>query len=189
MQGLYKKDRKQCAQEVLSGNWRTEKTASVPLDEMEPAWHEIMETPSLEDDRALPAAGPILWDLVALVTSDDVSKVFKVMRESSPGPNRLPYGVLKKIDLVALESHLNLWQYASTPSDLLCIGRTIFLEKVMNTACALEHRPITIASFIIRCYHKVIADRLKQRLPFNVRQNEGWSGTECVVTGIHCQSV
>ena len=176
MQGLYKKDRKRCAQEVLSGNWRTEKTAFVPLDEMEPAWREIMETPSLEDDRAPLAARPILWDLVTPVTSDDVRKVLKVMRKSSPGPDRLPYGVFKKIDPAALASHFDLWQYALTPPDLLSIGRAIFLEKVMNTARALEHRPITIASFIIRCYHKIIADRLERRLPFNVRQKGSMKG-------------
>eukprot|EP00112_Aurelia_sp_Birch-Aquarium-sp1_P007295 Seg1794.7 transcript_id=Seg1794.7/GoldUCD/mRNA.D3Y31 product="hypothetical protein" protein_id=Seg1794.7/GoldUCD/D3Y31 len=60
VQRLYKKDRKRCAQEVLSGNWRAEKTTSVPLDEMEQPWREIMETPPLADDRTPPSAGPIL---------------------------------------------------------------------------------------------------------------------------------
>ena len=33
-----------------------------------------------------------------------------------------------------------------------------------------------IASFIIRCYHKVVTDRLDQRLPFNVRQKGSMKG-------------
>eukprot|EP00112_Aurelia_sp_Birch-Aquarium-sp1_P007294 Seg1794.6 transcript_id=Seg1794.6/GoldUCD/mRNA.D3Y31 product="Retrovirus-related Pol polyprotein from type-1 retrotransposable element R2" pseudo=true protein_id=Seg1794.6/GoldUCD/D3Y31 len=98
------------------------------------------------------------------------------MNKSSPGPDRLPYAAFKKMDPEVLASHFNLWQYASTPPDMLCIGRTIFLEKVMNTNRPLEHRPITIASFIIRCYHKVMANRLEQRLPFNVRQKGSMKG-------------
>ncbi len=170
VQGLYKRNRGRCAKEVLSGDWRKANTSSVPLAAMEPAWRDIMEKPSMVDERSPQAVGPVLWQLLAPVTAEEVKQMFCKSSKSAPGPDNISLERLKRIPVEVLVSHFNLWQYASYQPDPMRIGRTIFIEKVAGTNDPLCYRPITIASYLIRSYHKILGFRLESTLPWHRRQ-------------------
>ena len=77
IQGLYKRNRGQCADEVLSGKWTEVAGTSVQMKDMEPVWRGIMETPSVSDMPTPVSVGPILWQLLAPVTVNELEQTLR----------------------------------------------------------------------------------------------------------------
>ena len=69
-----------------------------------------------------------------------------------------------------LLAHFTLWMWAEYLPDDLLKGRTVFIPKEEGTQDPLKFRPITIASTITRCLHKIQADRIKIMAKDNPRQ-------------------
>ena len=62
-------------------------------------------------------------------------------------------------------SHFNLWLLCGSQPSPLCAGRTVFLPKGSESGDPLKYRPITIASHILRVFHKVMARRCDATIP------------------------
>ena len=73
-------------QQIIAGNWR-EPPASLPMSVQEPLWHDIFETPSVPDSRSLPVVGELHWELLHPITSEDVVRALKKMKDGAPGPD------------------------------------------------------------------------------------------------------
>eukprot|EP00795_Rhopilema_esculentum_P011103 gene11103-19967_t len=176
IQGLYKRNRGRCADEVLSGKWTEVAGTSVQIKDMELVWRGIMETASVSDMRNLVSVGPILWQLLAPVTVHELEQTLRNSSKTAPGPDSISWKQLKGISANALVSHFNLWQLASYQPSPMGLGRTVFLEKVRGSLNPLKQRPITIASNVIRTFHKIMANRLESTLPWNVWQKAFMKG-------------
>lgn len=168
IQSLYRKDRKRCAEEVLSGNWR-EQASSMALERIEPYWRALFETESKRDDRMPERRHPVRWDMVAPVTLEEGARVLKATKKSAPGPDGLRLKDLKRMPLEELTGHANAWLLAGYQPAALRAGVTILIPKVANPGDPGQHRPITMSSLVARWFHKVLAKRL-ETLPFNARQ-------------------
>ena len=169
-QRLYRMDRSRCADSILSGNWKEQREDPIPLQEMEGPWRDIMEKPSKDDQRKPSPICPPVWSLLDPITPTDIRNTIKKSKKSSPGPDNLTHKQLKMLDIDTLAAHYNLWLYTSSPTQILSTGRTIFIEKELNTKHPLKHRPITISSFIIRIFHKILGQRMAKDLIWNRRQ-------------------
>ena len=176
IQALYKRNRGRCADEVLSGKWTEVAGTSVQMKDMEPVWRGIMETPSVSDMRTPVSVGPILWQLLAPVTVNELEQTLRNSSKTAPGPDSISWKQLKGISANALVSHFNLWHLASYQPSPMRLWRTVFLEKVRGSLDPLKQRPITIASYVIRTFHKIMANRLESTLPWNVRQKAFMKG-------------
>ena len=72
IQCSFKISRRRCAREVLSSSWEAEPSA-VPMAEQEPYWRGIFESSSIENTREPQPKGPIVWGLMAPITTSDVT--------------------------------------------------------------------------------------------------------------------
>ena len=176
IQGLYKWNGGRCADEVLSGKWTEVAGTIVQMKDMVPVWRGIMETPSVSDMRTPVSVGPILWQLLAPVTVHELEQTLRNSSKTAPGPDSISWKQLKGILANALLSHFNLWQLASYQPSPMRLGQTVFLEKVRGSLDPLKQRPITIASYVIRTFHKIMENGLGSTLPWNVRQKAFMKG-------------
>ena len=86
VQQCYDKERTRCAQQNIAGNW-CEPPASLPMSVQEPFWRDIFETPSVSDSQSLPVVGELHWELLHPITSEDVVRALKKMKDGAPGPD------------------------------------------------------------------------------------------------------
>ena len=86
VQQCYDKDRTRCAQQNIAGNW-CEPPASLPMSVQEPFWRDIFKTPSVSDSQSLPVVGELHWELLHPITSEDVVRALKKMKDGAPGPD------------------------------------------------------------------------------------------------------
>ena len=100
----------------------------------------------------------------------EVLKALRSMGESACGPDRLSVKVVKKIPINVLIPHFTLWTSAEYLPEQLLKWRTVFIPKEEGTLDPLKFRPITIASVITRCLHKILADRISGMVTDNPRQ-------------------
>ena len=105
------------------------------------------------------------------------------MNKYAPGPDNLTHKQLKRLDVDTLAVHYNLWLYASRQPQILSTGRTIFIEKELNTKHPLKHHPITISSFIIRIFHKILDHRMAKELLWN-RRHKGFMDDDGVAQNL-----
>ena len=117
-----------------------------------------------------------MWDLVEPVTGIELEKALGSMKQGAPGVDGLTVGALKALPKDHLLWRFNLWLYASYQPSPMRLGRTIFIPKEAGTEDPLAHRPITIASAIIRLFHHIISVRMEKRLPYDVREKGFRSG-------------
>ncbi len=175
LQRAYTKNRGNCWKEIKTGNWKKEKS-TLPLDDIDPPWRKIMEEASLPDVRDFDPVTEPLWTLISPVTADMVKACIKDMPKTSAGLDGIEFATLKSVPAEELAAHYNLWLYVAYQPKALREGRTVFIPKKTGTSDPLCHRPINVASFVIRLFHRVLAGRLVEQLPFNERQKGGMRG-------------
>lgn len=168
-QHLFKKDRSVCAKEVLSGAWKMDKH-HVHLEVQTPFWQTIFTKPSVLDDRRPEPVGPTLWELVTPVTIEELNTTIGAMKKGAAGPDRRSFKQFKDIPREELRAQYNLWLLPSYQPAACRKGETVLIPKVSDTHKPEKHRPITISDFVIRCFHKVMAQRLERLLPISPRQ-------------------
>ena len=128
MQRCYNKDRTRCAQQVIAGNWH-EPPASLPMSVQDPFWRDLFETPSVSDSRSLPIIGEMHWELMHPITTEDVVRALKKMKDDAPGPDGRKLADVKAISADELAGHFNLWLLAGCLPGWLRRGQTVLLPK------------------------------------------------------------
>ena len=169
VQRLYNKNRTRCAQDVISGAWQ-DPPATLPLEEQEPFWRSLFEHPSVPDDRTPDPVGPPKWELLAPITSEEVAKSLGGMKDGAPGPDGRKLKDVKAIPFDQLAGHFNLWLYAGTLPSPLRDAETVLLPKESGASAPEKYRPITISDIVVRCFHRILAQRMEVHLPFSSRQ-------------------
>ena len=78
----------------------------------EPYWRGIFENPSIDDTRDPQPKGPIVWGLMALIMTSDVTSAIKGMSDGAPWPDGRTLGDLKVVRREELAAHFNVWLVA-----------------------------------------------------------------------------
>ena len=169
VQRCYDRDRTRCAQEVIMGAWR-DPPASLPMSTQEPFWHDLFEAPSVPDSRSPSPVGGECWELLRLITHQDVTGALKKMKDGAPGPDGRKLSNVKAIPAEELAGHFNLWLLAGYLPSKLRRGETVLLPKCARAEDPAKYRPITMSDIVVRCFHRILAQQMEALLPFNTRQ-------------------
>jgi hypothetical protein len=140
------------------------------LEDQEPYWREIFEQESVEDLRAPQPIGPVLWSMIDPISSAEIEAIIKAMKPGAPGPDGMVLSQLKQINGEEMRARFNLWLLAGYSPTSCCMGKTVLLPKDQNGIRPPKRRPITMANFIVRCYHKLMARRMDDLMPISDRQ-------------------
>ena len=132
LQRCYDKDCTRCAQQVIAGNWR-EPPASLPMSVQERFWRDLFETPSVPDSRSLPVVGELHWELLHSITSEDVLRVLKKMKDGAPGPDGRKLSDVKAILADKLAGHFNLWLLAGCLRGRLCCYPSVRKQRILRS--------------------------------------------------------
>ena len=158
MQRCYDKERTRCAQQVIAGNW-CKPPASLPMSVQGPFWRDLFETPPppVPDSRLLPVVGELHWELLHPITSEDVVRALKKMKDGTPGPDGRKLSDVKAIWADELADHFNLWLLAGCLPGRLRRGQTVLLPKCAEAEDPAKYRPITMSDIVVRCFHRILA--------------------------------
>ena len=163
MQNLYAKNKSVAAEQLLEGTWEKGKESpKLSMFDMIDAWKEIFTSKSLPDNGTPSQNQDTHWCLLKPITIEEIHSI-RNTKDSSFGPYTITIKELNAIPAIESASHFNLWLLVGTQPSEMCVGRTIFIPKV-DDPTSLEHRPQTIASVIIRLYHKIMAKRWEATL-------------------------
>ena len=122
----------------------------------EPFWRDLFETPSVPDSRSLPVVGQLHWELLHPITSEDVVRVLKKMKDGAPGPDGRKLSDVKAILADELAGHFSLWLLAGCLPGRLCRGQTVLLPKCAEAEDPAKYRPITMSDIVVRCFHRIL---------------------------------
>ena len=170
VQSMYKSNRNRLADEVLKGTYMHDPKA-VDADSMETYWRGIFEMPSVPDGRNPSCLRGPRWEVVKPVTADDVSYGLKdVAGDTAAGPDGRVKKDVKAIPATELARMFNLWLLLGSQPSRLVQSYTTFVPKVVGTDDPAQHRPISVQSMLVRLFHRVLARRLEESCPVDVRQ-------------------
>lgn len=102
----------------------------------------------------------IQWGIMAPITSDDVKRTLAGMKDGAPSPDGRRPKDLKNIPIQELVAHYNLWLLAGYQPEALRRRETVLLPK----------EPGNKKPEVIRCFHRILAKRMENLLPFNSGQ-------------------
>ena len=127
VQDLFWKNKSHCAHEVLDGSWVLAGT-DLTLSELEPFWHGIFETPSVEDNRTPQPAGPIQWGIVEPISEAELEETC-IMKSKAPGPDGMGVNQLKQLPRQTLCARYNLWLMLAYSPSRCCMGVSTLIKK------------------------------------------------------------
>ena len=134
----------------------------------EPFWKSLFETPSVPDSRIGNCKDKLVrfLDPITLVELEGATKCIT----GAPGPDGISWKTVKEKSKQLLY-RFNWWLLVGRCPDKLLLGETSHIPKdPLDTQDPAKYRPITVASTIIRCYHKILAKRFERELPIDPLQ-------------------
>ena len=60
--------------------------------------------------------------------------------------------------------------------DCMPAGKTVLLPKRAEAGDPAKYRPITMSDIVVRCFHRILAQRMEIQLPFSTRQKAFGAG-------------
>ena len=103
-------------------------------------------------------------------------KALKKMKDGTPGPDGRKLLDVKAILAVELAGHFNLWLLIGYLPTQLRHVQTVLLPKCVEAGHPTKHRPITMSVIVVRCFRRLLAQRMEVSLPFNTRQKAFCTG-------------
>ena len=169
VQREYTNNRSCCAQDVISGAWQDPQT-TLPMGTQEPFWRSLFVQASIPDNRSAQPVGPPKWQLMVPITTEDVNRSLKGMKDGAPGPDGQKLKDVRAIPHDQLAAHFNLWLLSAYLPSTLRGGETVLLPKVSGAGAPNEFRPITVSNIVVRCFHRIMAQRMEMHLPLSLGQ-------------------
>jgi len=83
----------------------------LPVDTQELFWRLLFEQPSHPADRTFHPVGSTKWELLDLISSDEVTKVLSRMKDSAPGPDGRKLKDVRALSPNQLAGHFNDIRY------------------------------------------------------------------------------
>ncbi len=162
LQELYKKSRRRAAEFVLDGDTSGAKKP-YEIDGFNEYWANSLKPPVGETSsegmikRAVANSMEGVW---APISKGEVREALKAIPlDKAPGPDGIGIKYLRgKLDLVGKMVNLLLYNGRLVPS--LKVSNTVFIPKKEDTEIPKDYRPISLASMVVRIFHKILAKRL-----------------------------
>ena len=172
VQRNWRKDRARCGSMILDGTWRNVNVESkVSSEAMDAFWKPIFEGAICSDERNPEPIRPIQWCLLQPIHISEVEECLKgVSGGKAAGPDGRDLKALKAIGPRQLTGLFNSYLYAGTLPNNLTGAFTTLIPKEVGTDDPAKHRPITVSSFLVRSFHKILARRLDRHCPVGTRQ-------------------
>lgn len=167
IQDLYRKSRSQCAKELLDG--RPDLNFGDPVTFLD-FWQRTMAPgpPDLSDPEG-DLHCPPRSDVVRPVTVEEVKRAIP-RSPTAPGPDGVPLRAVARTPDVILAIVFNLFLLAGDVPSYLKEARVVFIPKTTRPANPGDYRPISVSSVLLRVYHRILACRLQDAVPMDVRQ-------------------
>ena len=124
----------------------------------------------MPDERCPEPVGPPKWELTAPITTEDVKRSLMGMKDGAPGPDGRKLKDVRAIPHDQLSAHFNLWLLSGYLPSTLRGGETVLLPKVSGAGAPNEFRPITVSNIVVRCFHRIMAQRMEMHLPLSLGQ-------------------
>ncbi|GAA55723.1 retrovirus-related Pol polyprotein from type-1 retrotransposable element R2 [Clonorchis sinensis] len=169
IQTLYHQRRKDAASAVLDGSWKDlyKGNCGLPPD-AEQYWKQVLSAPKHVDSRPSRVIVPSDWSLIEPITGEEVGRTVRSMGNSSPGLDKLTPRMLRRFNANVLAGYFNLLLLAGGCPPHMCRARITLVPKVHNPTSPDQLRPISVSSILVRCFHKVLADRWSRRLTYSL---------------------
>ena len=135
----------------------------------------VFERASVPDDRCPQPVGPPKWELMAPITAGDVDRSLNEMKDGALGPDGRKLKDVRAIPTNQLAAHFNLWLLSGYLPSILRGGDTMLLPKVSGASALNEFHPIMISDIVVRCFHRIMAQRMEMHLPLSLHQKAFWS--------------
>ena len=104
------------------------------------------------------------------ITSEDVVRALKKMKDGVLGPDGRRLSDVKALSADELAGHFNLWLLPGCLLGRLRRGQTVLLPKCAEAEDPAKYQPITMSDIVVRCFHRILAQRMQIHLPFSTRQ-------------------
>lgn len=91
-------------------------------------------------------------------------------KSAAAGPDGCSPALFRSVPGITLRVLLNLFLFLGSAPDCLRSAKTIFLAKKPRCSEAGDFRPFSIASVILRLFHRILARRLSAAVPLDYRQ-------------------
>ena len=137
---------------------------------MEAYWRNVMErendrSPGVEMIRDLPPMDGIWEPIVPLEIKSAIPSL-----GTAPGPDGIKSRTLREIPLVILHRIFNIILYIGQLPEHLLESRTTMIPKKEVPESPGDFRPITVSSVITWIFHKILANRMLESIPLDIRQ-------------------
>lgn len=168
VQQLYKRNRKRCAEYVINDNCQP-RGKDLPLTEQTRFWEKIFTKASIEDDRPI---NPVQenWNTVSSITLAEVEAALRSSCENAPGPDGISLADMKRVNLKELTALFNIWLITGSVPTRLLKAETVLIPKNPDAAKPGDFRPITVASRVVRVYHRILSKRITSNTLISPRQ-------------------
>ena len=90
---------------------------------------------------------------------------------TAPGPDGLSARILRTLPTEILARIYNLLLWCRRLPVHLRSARTVLIPKIKDPSSPAEYRPITVASTLVRGFHKVLARRMNRLISLDKRQS------------------
>ena len=130
----------------------------------------------MPDDRCPQPVGLPKWELMAPITAGGVDRSLNGMKDGALGPDGRKLKDVRAIPTNQLAAHFNLWLLSGYLPSILGGAETVLLPKVLGAGAPNEFHPIVISDIVVRCFHRIMAQRMEMHLPLSLRQKAFWSG-------------
>lgn len=160
------KDQASCAREVLDGR----KTSRVqnPTEFLQD-WKKIIETPRMTTWAEPPIESADEVDPFWVISAQDIRSAMP-SAGSSAGPDGFTGKDLRSCPMVVLQVLLNLLILQGRIPTSLQGARTTFIPKTDEASSVGDFRPITVASILVRLFHKILSRRILSQVDLDMRQ-------------------
>ena len=166
VQELYRKNRSLSLRQILKD---VESKITLPQNQMEPYWNNIMTTENLESSGVERMHNRDMSALWGPITSYEVKSAIPA-NGTAPGPDGVEAKELRKVPLEILVRVYNIFLYVGKLPGELLKSKTTMIPKKEVPESPGDFRPIAVASVITRVLNKILATRLLDLVPLDDRQ-------------------
>lgn len=168
-QRLYDTDRRRLARSILDGRRLDETPGEHPgvVGNWCASFEETPVDTDVSDMSPYPSFSFNVWKPIS---GPEVEKFKLEMPKGAAGPDGVKLSSIKTVSSVILSKIFNLFMYLKNLPESLLISRTVLIPKVDNPGAWNEFRPISIASVVVRLFHRILAFRISSACHIDARQ-------------------
>ena len=170
LQQAWRRNQGKAIKTVLDGTWCKE-PSKVPMADHLSYWKPLFETESVSDNRnPQPVREPVM-ELLKPITDAELEVALRSAdRNKANGPDGRSLDAIRKAPSGEILRQFNLWLLSACLPTPLSECITTLIPKEVGSTDSSKFRPITVSSWLVRIYHKILATRLSNKCPVSERQ-------------------